>query len=150
MSEHHAGVRWKRATKDFSYDTFNRSHELIYQDHAITIPGNAGEQNTGAAKGADPEEQYIAALSACHMVTFLSIAAKKRLTVDAYEDNAVGNLEKDSDGRFWVSRVTLRPSVRFAEPMPDAQTVTHIHESAHKNCFIANSVKTSVAVEPQF
>jgi len=146
MSEHHAGVRWKRTTKDFTYEGFDRSHALIYQDHALTVPGGAGDANKG---GADPEEQFVGALAACHMVTFLSIAAKKRLTVESYDDNAVGYLEKGSDGKFWVARVTLRPSVRFAEPIPDAQTVNKIHESAHKNCFIGNSVKSSVAVEPQ-
>jgi organic hydroperoxide reductase OsmC/OhrA len=147
MSEHHAGVRWKRTTPDFTFDGFNRSHELIYQDHSVGVHGGAGDQNKD---GVDPEEQLVGALSACHMVTFLSIAAKKRLTVESYDDNAVGYLEKGSDGKFWVARVTLRPSVRFAEPMPDAETVKKIHESAHKNCFIANSVKSSVAVEPQF
>ena len=81
------------------------------------------------------------------MLTFLAIASRKRLTVDAYEDHAVGRMEKNADGRMAVIRVDLNPKVVFAAGVDvDAATLEKIHHSAHENCFIANSVKTEIVV----
>jgi len=93
----------------------------------------------------DPEDMLVAALSSCHMLSFLAIAAKKRLTVHSYRDDAVGFLENDG-GKLWMTRVNLRPKVAIDA---DAETLAHIHHLAHEACFIANSVKTQVSVEPQ-
>jgi len=92
----------------------------------------------------------VAALSSCHMLTFLAICARKRITVESYEDDAVGLLEKDG-GKLWMTRVTLKPRVRFAPGTEvDAATLADAHHKSHEECFIANSVKTDVTVEPQF
>jgi organic hydroperoxide reductase OsmC/OhrA len=148
MTEHHASVRWQRTSSDFTYDTYNRSHELQFKNATVALAGSAAPEFKGDGKGVDPEEQFVSALSACHMLSFLAIAARKRLTVDTYEDDALGFLEKGANGKLQVTRVILRPSVRFAAPAPDAKTIGEIHHLAHENCFIANSVTTSVAVEP--
>ncbi len=104
----------------------------------------------GDADRVDPEEQFVAALSACHMLTFLAICARKRLTVEAYEDNAEGFLEKGANGKLQMTRVTLRPRATFAAGTEiDAAKLADIHHKSHEECFIANSVKTDVAVEPQ-
>jgi organic hydroperoxide reductase OsmC/OhrA len=96
----------------------------------------------------DPEQAFVAALSACHMLTFLAIAAKKRLVVDEYTDEAVGFLEKNDEGKLAMTRVTLRPRVRFApDAAPSDEELAGLHQSAHKHCFIANSVKTRVSVD---
>jgi organic hydroperoxide reductase OsmC/OhrA len=150
MSEHHASVRWKRTSADFTYDRYNRTHEVSFNDGAIVYPGSAAPAFKGDADRVDPEEAFVASLSACHMLTFLAICARKRLTVDAYEDDAVGIMEKGSNGKLWVSRVTLRPRIVFAAgTAPDAATLADIHHRSHEECFIASSVKTDVAVEPQ-
>jgi organic hydroperoxide reductase OsmC/OhrA len=149
MSEHHAEVHWTRTSPDFTYDSYNRSHAVTYKSGAVKLPGSAAVEFKGDGKGVDPEEQFVASLSACHMLSFLAIAARKRLTVESYDDHAVGILERRSDGKFWMARVTLRPSARFGAPMPEPKTVNEIHHLAHETCFIANSVNTSVAVEPQ-
>jgi organic hydroperoxide reductase OsmC/OhrA len=146
MSMHLAAIRWERTTADFAYDTYDRSHSVTFGGGSTIAMASAPEFK-GDAKLANPEEMLVAALSSCHMLTFLAIAARKRLTVDAYEDAAVGELTKNDSGKLYVSQVTLRPKVRFAQPV-DAQTIEDLHERAHKECFIANSVLTRVHIEP--
>lgn len=146
MSEHHAKVRWTRTTPDFQYDTYDRNHSVAFPGGVNAMLSAAAEYK-GDAKHPNPEELLVGALSSCHMLTFLAVAAKKGLTVDSYADDAVGVLEKDADGKLSVTRVTLKPVVTFAGEAPDAATVTKLHESAHRGCFIANSVKTAVTVE---
>jgi len=150
MTEHHAATRWKRTSSDFTYDHYNRAHEVTFKDGAIVIPGSATPVFKGDADRVDPEEAYVASLSACHMLTFLAICARKRLTVDAYEDDAVGIMEKGANGKLWVSRVTLRPRISFATGTHVSELqLAEIHHLSHEECFIANSVKTDVSVAPQ-
>jgi organic hydroperoxide reductase OsmC/OhrA len=149
MSGHHASVRWTRTSADFTYDTYNRAHEVQFKSGAIVLPGSSAPEFKGDADRVDPEESFVAALSSCHMLSFLAICARKRLTVESYEDDAVGYLEKEG-GKLWMTRATLKPRVRFAVAMPvDAATLADIHHKSHAECFIANSVKTDVTVEPQ-
>src|SRR5690606_32416738 len=90
----------------------------------------------------------VAALSSCHMLTFLAIASKRGLVVDRYSDDAVGTLEKNADGRLAITRVELHPAIEFAGEAPDAATLEEMHHQAHERCFIANSVTTEVEVLP--
>jgi organic hydroperoxide reductase OsmC/OhrA len=148
MSEHHASVVWKRTSADFTYETYNRAHEVRYKSGAIVVPSSSAPEFRGDADRVDPEEAFVASLSACHMLTFLAICARKRITVESYEDDAVGLLEKDG-GKLWIARVTLKPRVRFgAGTTIDATALADIHHKSHEECFIANSVKTDVTVEP--
>jgi organic hydroperoxide reductase OsmC/OhrA len=150
MSSHHASVIWKRSSADFTYDTYNRAHEVHFKSGDIVLPGSGAPMFKGDAERVDPEEAFVASLSACHMLTFLAICARKRLTVDAYEDDAEGWLEKGETGKLWMTRVTLKPRVTFAPGTTvDAATLDHIHHKSHEECFIANSVKTDVTVAPQ-
>jgi organic hydroperoxide reductase OsmC/OhrA len=149
MSEHHASVRWRRTSADFTYNTYNRAHEVRFNNGAIVVPGSAAPAFRGDVDRVDPEEALVGSLSACHMLTFLAICARKRLIVDSYEDDAVGIMEKNPDGKLWVSRVTLRPRITFAAgTSPDSAVLAEIHHHSHEECFIANSVKTIVSVEP--
>lgn len=150
MSEHHAGVRWKRTSADFTYDTYNRAHEVIFKNGDIKIAASSAPAFKGDADRVDPEEAFVASLSSCHMLTFLAICAKKRLVLESYEDDASGALEKGANGKLWMAHVTLRPSVRFAAGANvDAALLVELHHLAHADCFIANSVKTDVKVEPR-
>jgi organic hydroperoxide reductase OsmC/OhrA len=148
MTEHHAQIRWHRTSPDFTYNSYNRAHEVRFKSGAVSLPGSAAPEFKGDADRVDPEEQFVASLSACHMLSFLAIAARKRIVVDSYEDEAVGYLEKGEDGKLRMTRVTLRPSVRLA-PGSAGAALDEIHHLAHETCFIANSVTTTVAVEPQ-
>jgi organic hydroperoxide reductase OsmC/OhrA len=150
MSEHHASVHWKRTSADFLYDTYNRAHEISFNKGAIVVPGSAAPAFKGDVDRVDPEEAFVASLSSCHMLTFLALCARKRLVVDSYEDAAVGIMEKGANGKLWVSRVTLRPRISFAlGTKVDSAILAEIHHKSHEECFIANSVKTDVSVEPQ-
>ena len=150
MSEHRAQLRWKRTSQDFTYESYNRAHEILFKDGAIVLPSSSAPEFRGDPERVDPEEAFVASLSGCHMLTFLAICARKRLTLDAYDDDASGRLEKADAGRLWMARVTLRPLVRFALGIAvDAELLAAIHHQAHADCFIANSVKTEVLVLPR-
>jgi len=150
MSEHHASVRWTRTSPDFKYKTYNRAHAVTFKGGAIVLPGSAAPKFLGDADRVDPEEAFVASLSACHMLTFLAICARKRLTVETYEDDAIGYLEKGENGKLWIARVALQPRIQFApQAAVDAKLLGEIHHLSHEECFIANSVKTDVSVAPQ-
>jgi organic hydroperoxide reductase OsmC/OhrA len=149
MSEHRATIEWRRDTPDFAYATYNRDHDWSF-DAGITVRASAAPAYQGNEKCVDPEEAFVASLSSCHMLTFLAIAAKKRFVVDEYRDQAVGVLGKDAAGHLAITKVTLRPQVRFGgEQTPNPEELRQLHDQAHHACFIANSVKTEVVVEPQ-
>jgi organic hydroperoxide reductase OsmC/OhrA len=114
------------------------------------VRASANLASKGGESCIDPEEAFVASLSSCHMLTFLALAAKARYVVDGCRDEAVGVLGKDSAGHLAMTRVTLRPRVAFGgEKRPGPEEVRQLHDRAHHACFIANSVKTDVVVEPQ-
>jgi organic hydroperoxide reductase OsmC/OhrA len=148
MSEHHAGVRWTRSSADFTYDSYNRAHDVTFKGGDVVLAGSSNPMFRGDAERVDPEEAYVASLSACHMLTFLAICARKRITVESYADDAVGFMEKGSNGKLWVSRVVLNPRIAFSANAPDEAGLAELHHMSHGECFIANSVKTDVSVAP--
>ena len=145
MSEHHIALNWEKGDAPFAYETYPRNHTISFKNGQETLIASSSPVYKGDGGKADPEDLLVAALSSCHMLSFLAIAAKKRLTVHSYRDDAVGFLENDN-GKLWIARVILRPKVVIDA---DAETLAHIHHSAHEACFIANSVKTQVSVEPR-
>ncbi len=97
--------------------------------------------------GVDPEEAYVAAISSCHMLTFLYVAMRAGVVVISYEDDAVGVMRKNERGAIWVSAVTLNPRIVYGgDKEPTAADVDHLHHLAHEQCFIANSVKTEIRI----
>ena len=147
MSEHNVGLEWKRESDRFTYDTYNRDHVLTFQGGA-RVPASAAPAYRGNPALVNPEEGLVAALSSCHMLTFLAVAAKKRFIVDRYSDRAVGFLEKNQQGKMAITRVVLHPQVEFSGPaLPSPNEVAELHEQAHSGCFIANSVTTEVTIE---
>ncbi len=151
MSEHLAQLRWHRTSADFTYQSYNRAHDVLFKDGAIVLPSSSAAEFLGDPERVDPEEAFLASLSGCHMLTFLAICARKRLPMDSYEDEASGTLEKGQDGKLWMARVTLRPLVRFSQGVAvSTPQLAELHHHAHADCFIANSVRTDVHVEPRF
>lgn len=146
MSEHHATVEWERGSVEFDYRSYSRDHAWKFEG-GVQVCASSAPEYLGNANLVDPEKAYVAALASCHMLTFLAIAARKRLVVDRYRDAAVGFLEKNVDGKLAVTRVVLRPKVSFGSRPPSSEGLRKIHDLAHKECFIANSVRTSVTVE---
>lgn len=147
MSEHKVALEWKRESETFSYESYNRDHVLVF-DGGMRVAASAAPAYRGNPALVNPEEALVAALSSCHMLTFLAVAAKKRFVVDRYHDHAVGFLEKNQKGKLAITRVVLRPQVAFGGPtLPTPEQLTHLHERAHSECFIANSVTTEIIVE---
>jgi organic hydroperoxide reductase OsmC/OhrA len=150
MGEHRVALNWEKGDVPFTYDAYPRNHTISFKNGQETVTASASPPYKGDGSKVDPEDMLVAALSSCHMLSFLAIAAKKKLTVTSYEDDAVGFLENDSPdgkgGKLWMTRVVLRPKVAIGT---DAETLAHIHHLAHEACFIANSVKTNVTVEPR-
>jgi len=146
MSEHRVTVAWERTSEDFSYEAYSRNHLWRFEG-GVEVAASAAPAFLGEGARVDPEEAFVAALSSCHMLTFLAIAARKRLVIDRYQDAAVGFLEKNEAGKLAITRVVLRPEVTFREPPPE-RVIERMHHTAHAECFIANSVTTDVRVEP--
>jgi len=148
MSEHHASIVWQRTSQDYTYMTYNRAHEWRFT--AATVPASATKDYRGDPDRVNPEEALVAALSSCHMLTFLAVAAKRKLPLDSYSDNAVGWMEKNDAGRLAITRVTLRPKIVWSAGVTvSREDLDKMHHEAHEGCFIANSVKTEITVEQQ-
>jgi organic hydroperoxide reductase OsmC/OhrA len=156
MSGHRyqANLRWQRAADEtFTDQRYSRRHELRFDGGAV-VPGSSAVTSVplpwSDPSAIDPEEMLVAAVASCHMLWFLSLAAKAGHVVDRYSDAAEGVMTKNDAGKLWVSQVTLRPTVTFAPghgPTPEA--LDALHHKAHEECFIANSVKSEVRCEPQ-
>lgn len=147
MSEHRATISWSRGPGDFAYDSYTRDHIWEFEN-GLKIEASAAPEFHGSPENVDPEAAYVAALSSCHMLTFLAIASRKRFVVDSYTDSAVGYLEKNAHGKLAVTRAVLRPKVSFAEgARPSSEELERLHHLTHTECFIANSVHTSISVE---
>lgn len=146
MAEHKISLSWKKGDGPFTYETYTRNHQITFKGREAYTFSAAPIYRGDAAKG-DPEDLLVAALSSCHMLSFLAVAARKKITVLSYEDDAVGFLEKEG-GRLWITRTILRPKVTF-ETAPSPAELAEMHHLAHEQCFIANSVKTQVTVEPR-
>lgn len=150
MSLYRATVDW-RCEGDFASRRYSRVHTLSF-DGGLTVPGAAGPGNVNprySTEGAlDPEQAFVASLSACHMLWFLDITAQAGFVVEAYRDEAEGTLATGPSGKQQMTRVVLRPAVTFAgERRPTAAELAHLHHRAHEACFIANSVTSEVVVE---
>lgn len=152
MSEYFAIIHWERNGEAFTDNRYSRSHTWTF-DGGIEVPASSSPHVVplpySNPSAVDPEEAFVASLSSCHMLWFLSIAAKRGFRVDSYTDDAAGVMKKDESGRLAITRVTLRPRVTFSgDKLPTQAEIQAMHHEAHEQCFIANSVTTDVRCEP--
>ena len=152
MAQYTAEIIWERGTQDFLGNRYSRKHWLRF-DGGAQVAGSSSPHVVplpmSDASAVDPEEAFVASLSSCHMLWFLSIAAKRKFCVDRYADSAIGVMAKNEEGKMAMTVVTLRPEVVFSgERMPTRAELEAMHHQAHEECFIANSVKTEVRCEP--
>lgn len=149
MSKHTASIRWQRMEFElFTDNQYSRAHTWEF-DGGLIVPASPSPSVVpiplSVSENVDPEEAYVAALSSCHMLTFLSIAAKQRFVVESYTDRAEGLLSERQDKKSWISKVILHPKVRFSDDkQPSKKRLEKMHHLAHEHCFIANSVKTEI------
>jgi organic hydroperoxide reductase OsmC/OhrA len=151
VSRHGAIVEWSRSDAEPFIDLrYSRRHVWRF-DGGVEVAASSSPHSVkvpfSAEEAVDPEEAFVASISSCHMLWFLSIAAKRGFVVDRYADDAEGFLETGADGKAWMTRVTLRPSIAFGgERMPSAPEIAAMHHAAHEACYIANSVRTAITV----
>ncbi len=152
MAEYQAAVIWRRDGAAFIDNRYSRGHRWLF-DGGVEVPASSSPHVVpppmSVAEAVDPEEAFVASLSSCHMLWFLAIAAKRGYTVDSYRDQAVGTMARDATGGLAMTRVTLRPEVRFGGQGPPTKADSiAMHHEAHEQCYIARSVKTDVKCEP--
>jgi organic hydroperoxide reductase OsmC/OhrA len=146
-----ARVWWNRRPDEAFVDSkYSRSHTWAF-DGGTEVPGSASPHVVplplSVEAAVDPEEAFIASLSSCHMLWFLSLAAEQGFVVERYEDQAEGALGKNAEGRVAMVRVVLKPRIEYgAQATPSPEQIAELHHQAHEQCFIANSVKTEVTV----
>jgi len=150
MSEHKASIRWTHSQGDFLKGSYSREHTWTF-DGGVTVPASPSPTSVkppySNAANVDPEEAYVAAISSCHMLTFLWVACRKGLEVASYADDALGVMTKNERGILWVSTVVLRPRVTYVGTHPSQEAEEEMHHNAHEACYIANSVKTEITVD---
>jgi organic hydroperoxide reductase OsmC/OhrA len=143
-----AHLEWTGAAKGPTRDPAAFSRDLSVSVGAITLPMSSAPGYRGDPARANPEQLFVASLSACQALTFLFLAAKNGVPVVGYSDNAEGRLGL-VDGRMRMSRVTLRPHI-ILEPGANETRARELVAKAHEGCFIANSVATPVDIAPTF
>ncbi len=152
MAEHKATIEWKHSGDDFLKGRYSREHTWAF-DGGATIPASPAPSVVPPPMSnpahVDPEEAYVASLASCHMLTFLYMAQRAGFVVAQYRDEAIGVMGKTDKGLPWVAEVLLNPVITYGgEKTPEPDAEAHLHEQAHDQCFIANSVRTAVKVSP--
>jgi len=151
LSEYTSTVIWRRDGQIFTDNQYSRAHTWQF-DGGLSVPASSSPYVVpipySVAENIDPEEAFVASLSSCHMLFFLAIAAKRGFVVDEYHDEVVGVMGRNEEGNLAMTKVTLRPLVRFSgDRQPSREQLGRIHHLSHKQCFIANSVKSEVVTE---
>jgi organic hydroperoxide reductase OsmC/OhrA len=152
MSHYTAQVLWEREGADFARNRYSRRHRLRFDGGAEVLASSSPQVVPlpwSDPAGVDPEEAFVASLASCHMLWFLSLAAKAGYVVDRYSDDAHGVMARNAAGKMAMTQVTLHPHAVFAgDRPPDRGQLEALHHAAHEECFIANSVNTEVRCEP--
>jgi organic hydroperoxide reductase OsmC/OhrA len=149
MSEHRIELNWSRLGGPFERGNYNRDHDVRFAGGQTIRNSAAPGEYAGNPDASNPEELLLAALSSCHMLTFLAVCANRGYVIDDYRDEAVAGLGKNADGKIAVTRAMLSPQVTFSgEKRPSAEDFSRLHERAHAACFIANSIKSEVVLRP--
>jgi Predicted redox protein, regulator of disulfide bond formation len=152
MSEYRAKISWKSdAPEMFTKNRYSRGHVWEF-DEGVTVPASSSPHvvrlpfsNSAAV---DPEEALVAAASSCHMLTLLWLAGNDGFRIDSYTDTAVGEMTADENGSQWISKITLDPQIEWAgDKLPSSQEIAELHHNAHKQCYIANSIKADVIIK---
>ena len=150
MSVHTAKISWARGDAKFSDNKYSRVHQWSFDGGAV-VPASSSPHVVRVPFSdpacVDPEEAFVAAISSCHMLSFLYLASRQGFQVESYSDDAVGVMTKNEKGIPWVSSVSLRPKIAYGgQRLPGPGDTDRLHHEAHEQCFIANSVRTEIVV----
>jgi len=151
MANYQAQISWQREGGESFVDLrYSRAHSWKF-DGGVTVPASSAVHSVplpySKPENVDPEEALVAAISSCHMLTFLYVAAKSRFIVDSYDDTAIGTMARDSRGRQAITTVVLAPQIVFSGAHePNEEIVKQLHHEAHEQCYVANSVRSEISV----
>lgn len=146
MATHTAEVEWSHKAHPQHPETFDRDHTVVFEN-GQSVVGSSAPAYFGNPDTVNPETLLLAALASCHMLTFLAIAAKFGFQVSRYRDKAEGTLAKNAEGRVAITHCRLRPEIEFSgDKTPSPEELRKMHQSAHRNCFIANSLNSQVEI----
>ncbi len=149
MSSFKIHLHWKKdplSTPLFHYEKYNRTHQIIFSGDQ-SLKNSSAPEYYGNEDTSNPEELLLSALSSCHMLTFLAVASKKGFIVESYDDMPIALLDKNTDGKMAVTEIFLNPVAVFNGAPPTEEILNTIHQLAHKNCFIAQSIKCKVHIQ---
>jgi organic hydroperoxide reductase OsmC/OhrA len=150
MGSYTATVEWQNDGSAFIDNRYSRAHRWSF-DGGVVVPASSSPHVVRVPFSdpscVDPEEAFVAALSSCHMLWFLSLAAAAGYRVEHYRDAAEGHMERNADGQEVMTRVILHPAIHFGagKAVTDA-AVAELHHKAHEHCYLANSVKSEISV----
>lgn len=152
MGKYYAQIHWSKGEAEpFLDNKYSRAHSWHF-DGGVTVPASSSPHVVpvpmSVEANVDPEEAFVASLSSCHMLWFLHLAAEAGVGVLDYNDHAEGVMARNEEKKLAMTQVTLKPQVSFMAPVPSTEKIAELHHVAHEKCFIANSVKTEVLVEP--
>ncbi|MFN2442405.1 MAG: OsmC family protein [Thermoanaerobaculia bacterium] len=144
-------ISWRRNGAKFTDNRYARAHEWRF-DGGVVVPASSSPRVVpvplSSEAAVDPEEALVASASSCHMLWFLSLAARRGFVVECYLDHAVGVMEPGPEGKLAFTRITLRPKIEFVGGSgPTPEELRSLHAAAHEECFIARSLKTEILVE---
>lgn len=145
-------LTWDGSTA-LGYDSYERSHRVGAPPADATLDLAADPAFLGDPARLNPEQLLVAAASSCQLLSFLAVAARARLDVVAYEDRAEAGMPEPESGAMWITCIDLHPTITLSDtdrPRPTDERLTHLTEVAHRECFIANSLRSDVVVHPTF
>lgn len=149
MSRYTAKITWKSdSPENFTKNRYSRGHSWEF-DGRVTVPASSSPHvvpRFSVEAAVDPEEALVASVASCHMLTFLYLAAKAGFDISSYTDNAVGEMATLEDGRHWLAKITLDPQIEWIGPVPSGERLAALHHSAHRECYIANSIRSQIVV----
>jgi organic hydroperoxide reductase OsmC/OhrA len=146
-----ASVEWA-CDGDYAGNAYSRGHVWRF-DGGLEVPASASPTVVplphSIEAAVDPEEAFVAAISSCHMLSFLDLARMANFNIASYRDNAQGEMNRVARGKMAITKVVLRPEITLiADEVPDPTWLTDLHDKAHDVCFIANSVNCEIIIEP--
>jgi organic hydroperoxide reductase OsmC/OhrA len=144
---HHyeATCSWRGSTAA-GYEQYGRGHDAAAPPAATALELSSDPAFRGDPARLNPEQLVVLAASSCQLLAFLAVCARARVDVTAYDDDAVGVMPED-DPPVRITEIVLRPRI-VVSPGPDEDRVRHLVEVAHRECYVANSLRTDVRVEP--
>ena len=147
MNEISIELKWHIGDSEFTNGKYSTEHSIKINNQ-ISLQADSAPEYGGNKKNLNPEQSLAAAVSSCHMMTFLALAAKMKWPVKTYKDTAIATLGKNLKGLMSVIEIELNPKVEFSNGFTvEDSKMREVQDRAHRYCFISNSLSNEVKVK---